>query len=164
MILEKMIREKKCHTSLILGAICVALFTSQSCFATPRVMKKGAKTSIIGSYRKFYPEIRDKIEDFEKIGVKVLMPPKSHIINPGEEFIRFANDKGDPIEHIEAEFLKAVTASDFVYVVDVAGYIGTSSALEIGYAHALKKPIYCMMKPTDITIEKLCTAIVPSIE
>jgi len=44
--------------------------------------------------------------------------------------------------------LEKIDQADVVYVVNPGGYVGKSSSVDIGYAYAKGKPIYCMY-PTD---------------
>jgi len=119
---------------------------------------------IIGSYRKFYPNIYEKIESFEKLGIKVLKPPKSRIINPGSEYCRFESDMDKSMNELEHEFLEAIRMATFVYVVNPNGYIGLSSSFEIGFSYSLRKDIYCMEKPIDPMLATMCTQIAPDLK
>ena len=81
-------------------------------------------TVFLAGSRKFYEDINWLETELKKKGVNVL--------------------KGrDPTDSEDAnkKMFERIDASDIIYVVAKAGYIGLTVALEIGYAHAKKKEI-----------------------
>ena len=114
---------------------------------------------ISGSFRKFYSEITAIITDFERLGVEVLSPKKSKIINPEEEFVILETDKTDDVYTLEKQHLEFIRKSDFLYVCNPKGYTGKSTLLEIGFALAEGKDIHCMEKPDDLVIASFVTTI-----
>jgi len=134
----------------------IVLFILILFFNNITIAKDKEKIVIIGSYRKFYEQINRKIELFEKNNFIVLMPPKSKIINPNDEFVKFQHEENKTIKEIEESFLNAIKIADFVYIFNPNGYIGSSSAFEIGFSYGLKKKIYCMEKPQDLILENTC--------
>lgn len=60
-------------------------------------------------------------------------PPISRIIDPQQDYVRFLTDPPEATDlEIQAETLKKIFSSDFVYVVDPGGYIGQMTAYELG--------------------------------
>ncbi|HYM64999.1 MAG TPA: hypothetical protein VES68_00735, partial [Candidatus Sulfotelmatobacter sp.] len=96
---------------------------------------------ISGSFDKFKPEIDEAIDTFRDLGVNVLAPAKgwlyvaSHrlpeIKNQG--FRPLPSEIGKGIREIEEDFLTSLARSDFHYVVNINGYIGTMTAFEMGF-------------------------------
>lgn len=111
--------------------------------------------TISGSFRKFLKEIKEYIREFEKNGVTILSPNVSKIKNENNEFIYFKSDKRKPIKIIEKTHLLNISHSDFLFIVNPNGYIGTSSLLEIGYALANNKKIFSSNSPNDVLLKDI---------
>ena len=117
---------------------------------------KSIYTVISGSFRKYYQEIKGVIDQFENLGINVLSPKKSMIINPDDEFALLESDETDDIFNIENKHLSAIKKADFLYIVNPNGYIGLTVAFEMGWAYANNCSIYCMHKPNDILLKEFC--------
>jgi len=100
------------------------------------------ETVISGSFRKHMEQIGKALEGFEKADVKVLAPTTKEAINPDEEFIILAtDDPNKPPHKLEMDFMREIRKADFLYVVDVDGYVGQSAATEMAYARLKNLPI-----------------------
>ena len=87
-------------------------------------------------------QIGEVLEGFERVDVKVLAPFTKEIINPDEEFIILAtDDPGKPPHRLEIDFMLEMRNADFLYVADIDGYIGQSTATEMAYARLKNLPI-----------------------
>lgn len=102
----------------------------------------GLSIVISGSFRKYYDDIREAIKRFESLGIRVLSPEHSEVVNPGDEFVLLGTDETECPETIEREHLHAILRADALYVYNADGYIGPSSAMEVGWALAAGKPVY----------------------
>ena len=56
---------------------------------------------------------------------------------------------------------KSIEEADAVYLILPGGYMGTSVKLELGYALALKKPIYFSELTKDIALDCYCAGVIP---
>jgi len=75
------------------------------------------KCTISGSFRKFYTEIVKLIDEFNSLGIEVLSPKKSKILNPEEEFVVLESDSKDKnVKQSEEKHLEAIKNSDFLYI------------------------------------------------
>lgn len=100
----------------------------------------GLKCVVSGSFSRFKAEIDRTIEEFRDLGVGVLAPdtggfikPTHHILTLGQYSFRpLMTEKGMSARQIENSFLNAIKRSDFQYIENPDGYIGNSTALEIG--------------------------------
>lgn len=110
-------------------------------------MKEAVKAVISGSF-KYKPEIDKLIDVFTEQDVEVLEPTKGWLILPPTELLTIRrqgrlrplpSEENLTARQIEDRFLRAIDKSDFMYVMNIEGYIGLSTAMEIGYA--LLKPI-----------------------
>ena len=109
--------------------------------------------SIIGSFRKYYNDILNIIECFEEVGIKVLSPKKSYVIDPNEEFVYLNSDRSNycPVE-IQLITFHRILRSDFVYVWNPNGYIGRTTCYEIGRIIEKNIPIYFKNIPNDLPL------------
>ena len=145
-----MSRKYKVHFFVLLLTLMIPfLFLSNSCLA-------GKKVVIVGSYRKHLAEVLDVKEKLQANGYIVLEPGNGKVINPGSEFVILESDTKnkkeiteEDMQEIENRFLNHICEADIVYVVNKGDYIGLSAAVEIGYAKALNKLIYCTDTPAD---------------
>ena len=111
--------------------------------------------SIIGSFRKEenYAKVVEIITKLREAGVNVLSPAGTEVVDSIEDFVIFISDDKSlsPIE-IENITLEKIFASDIVYVCDVDGYIGNTTAYELGRCDIRGKEIYFMEYPEDISL------------
>ena len=125
-------------------------------------MKESLRAVISGSF-KYKPEIDTTHEILEENGVAVLEPTKGWLIMPQFELVEYyrhgrirplPTEQGLATRQIEDRFLRAMERVDLVYIMNVEGYIGETTAFEIGYALALGKPMYAD-QPLNMEIEDL---------
>ena len=65
------------------------------------------------------------------------------------------------VRAVEARFLAAVDAADFMYLYNSEGYIGPMVGLELGYAIASGKPVFAK-EGSDYATAKSTWAVLPS--
>jgi len=102
------------------------------------------KCVVSGSFSKAKPEIDLAIEELTDLGVTVLAPEKGWLYKPPQRVILPEDRQFRPLPsevsmnpgQVEDEFLRCITKSDFVYVVNPDGYVGDMVAFEIGFALA----------------------------
>jgi hypothetical protein len=110
--------------------------------------------SVIGSFRKNYAQILFAAKEFEKAGVTVNSPSISRIINPGEPFVRFETDPPHSSDHvIQNATFERIFASDFIYVVAPAGYIGRTTCYELGRIQERGISVFFSEPVQDLPIE-----------
>ncbi len=119
------------------------------------------KLSIVisGSFRRYFDGISETVKAFETMGVDVLLPKASKVINPGDEFAVLETDDTDDPKTLEQRHLDAITAADALYLYDPDGYIGDSSKMELGWAVALGKPVFCKELVADSTLKFFCGTV-----
>ena len=122
-------------------------------------MAKKLTVVVSGSFRRFFPEIRETVLTFESLGVVVLSPAASEVINPDEEFAILKTDKTRDPKTLEQGHLDAITKADALYLYNPEGYLGDSSKMELGWAIALGKPVFCKEAMTDATLKFFCGTV-----
>lgn len=111
------------------------------------------KISIIGSFRKFYEEIKQVILLLKKNNIEVLSPRYSEITYSIDDFVIFESDdkKLTPSE-IQTDTLNRILKSDIVYVYNPEGYIGRTTCYEIGVIRTTTIPLIFLENPRDLPI------------
>jgi len=113
-----------------------------------------ASVSLIGSFRQHYEEVRQAAAIFTAAGITVRSPPMSRIVDPRQEFVRFESDSTLESDHaIQAATLAKIFSSDFVYVVNPNGYIGRTTAYELGRIHERGMAVYYAEPPKDLLVD-----------
>ncbi|MFC1626756.1 hypothetical protein ACFL1P_00970 [Patescibacteria group bacterium] len=111
------------------------------------------KKVTISSSLKFKEMIKSAIVRFRVVGVKALFPNLDTGVAKEDITIDF-------MKKLEKEHFDAIDSSDALYVICPDGYVGTSVSIEIGYAHAHRKPIIYSEKPNDLGLQALTFSII----
>ncbi len=120
------------------------------------------KVTICGSFHVHINIIQDAIQQFQENDCEVLSPRDARIVAEIGDFLFVESDHYRSVLLVENRHLISIDASDFVWVVAPDGYIGQSTSLEIGYAIAKGKLIFCERIPPDLTLaEYVCVCESP---
>jgi hypothetical protein len=121
--------------------------------------------SIIGSFRKHYDIALEAAHAFEHAGIRVRSPRRSTILQPDVHFVRLASDRASASdEEVQLVALHRILASDFVYVVVVDGYVGPTTAYEIGRIVERRRPLFFAARPADLPVPIMDAAVVQADE
>lgn len=112
--------------------------------------------TISGSFRKYLTEVSERIRESEREGILVLSPRSTRVVGEDHGFVFFEGEPTDPYE-VELGHLEAISKSDFLWVVNPDGYIGTSASMEIGCATANSVPVFCTNDPEDYMLQQFVT-------
>ena len=104
---------------------------------------------------KFRDIIKDTMSRLESIGLQPLFPN----IDYGSENKDVASDAEEKLK-LAWDHYGAIDECDAVYFILPGGYMGTSCKIELGYALALKKPVYFSEITGDIGLDCYPEAIV----
>lgn len=117
--------------------------------------------SIIGSFRRHYELATSAGREFTKTGVELLSPRDSTILDPSEFFVRLETDAPEhSAPQIQLIALHRILRSDFVFVICPGGYVGRTTAYEIGFVIARKVPLFFSEKPHDLPIPLADSSII----
>lgn len=116
-----------------------------------------------GSF-KFYKDMEKAAKFLRSKGASVIVPQPSHIRHghKPEELKGKYDLKTLTKWEGEGAFshLENIRKSDAVYIFNKGSYVGPAVTVEIGYALALKKPIFAHAKIKDITVTNFIKKIV----
>jgi nucleoside 2-deoxyribosyltransferase len=95
-----------------------------------------------GSFHKNQSGLQRAYDELVACNVQVLSPHRLDFENTEVLFVRDKAEKGISEETLERHHLLSIHQSDFLWVQAHQGYIGVSTAFEIGYAVACRIPIF----------------------
>ena len=117
------------------------------------------RVTLCGSFHRYLQAFSDRILEFESSGCEVLSPRNVRVVDEIGEFLFVASDPYRSIKLVESRHLFAIGSSDFVWLVAPNGYVGLSTALEIGLAVAKGKTVYTVIPPNDLTIREYVVVV-----
>ena len=107
-----------------------------------------SKKIVIGSSIKFRSLIKTTITELEHLGYIPLFPNLDY--SSEEKDVALTIEEKNKLAQ---DHYRAIEEADAVYFILPKGYMGTSCKIELGYALALKKPIYFSEPTNDIGLD-----------
>ncbi len=124
--------------------------------------RKVVRCVLSGSYHKDRSGLRSAYDELVTGGCQVLSP---HRLNFDAEDVLFVRDSAED-EMSEAELehhhLLGIRQADFLWIHVPDGYVGTSTAFELGYAYARGLPVFSTHAPTDVMLREFVHTV-PSV-
>ena len=74
-------------------------------------------------------------------------------------FYFVASDPVRSVRLVQDRHLESIRAASFLWLVCPDGYVGQSASQELGYATALRVPIFATRPPTDLTLRQYVTVV-----
>jgi len=112
---------------------------------------------ICGSYHRKPEMLRRIFRELEMTGCRILSPISLNFLNLASPVVTTVDEFDLNIYELEKFHLRTMREADFIWLHAPEGHVGISSAYELGYANALKKPVFCLDQPSD---EMLQTRVV----
>ena len=111
---------------------------------------------VVGSFQRDFDGLMRFCDELRARGTEVLHPMAvAAIVGNDAGFVRLSTDASVDEGVIQRQVFLKIEQADALLVYAPNGYIGTSVALEIGYAVARGCPVFISSSPTDVTIRKL---------
>lgn len=117
------------------------------------------KVTVSGSFHRHIDQIFDDVKEFKHRNIKVVSPEYPVVTDEIDCFLFIESDFHRSIKHVQDRHLAAISVSDFLWLTCPDGIIGTSASMEVGFAIAMDKPIYCRTKILDSTLDKYVTRV-----
>ena len=117
---------------------------------------------VSGSFRRFMDGVQEAVYALTDQGVRVLSPADPRVVAQLGDFLFVASDRLRAIRPVQNRHFAAIAASDFLWLVARGGYVGSSAAMEIGYAVALGTPVFAAEAPEDQTLSEY-VQVVPGV-
>lgn len=115
-------------------------------------MKQVIRATLSGSFHKDNEGLQRAYDELITNQCQVLSPHRLDFVDQSALFVRDTAERDESVKSLEMHHLLAIRQSDFVWVHAPDGYIGKSTAMEIGYAIALQKPIFTDQDIEDHTL------------
>lgn len=107
-----------------------------------------SKKIVIGSSMKFRSLVKSTMKELENLGYTPLFPNLDYSSEDRDVALTIGEKNKLAWDHY-----RAVEEADAVYFILPKGYMGTSCKIELGYALALKKPIYFSESTNDMGLD-----------
>jgi NTP pyrophosphatase (non-canonical NTP hydrolase) len=111
-----------------------------------------------GSFHREPARLRETHHELS-VRFRVLSPSDTAWVDPGAAFVRLPSEVREEVSSIEARHLRAIEEADFVWLFCPAGYVGTSAAMEVGFAHAVGVPVLSDELPSDDPVRSMVTLV-----
>lgn len=115
-------------------------------------MNRVVRVTLSGSFHKDPVGLETAYLELIQNQCQILSPHRIDFEDEGSLFVRHSSEEDDSIMSIETHHLRSIGQSDFLWLHAPDGYIGLSTALEIGYAHAQHIPIFSATPIDDQTL------------
>ncbi len=111
---------------------------------------------LCGSFRRDLDGLREAYYELVTNGCQVLSPRRIEFGEAGEDgFALDPEEQGLDPHQIEEFHLLAIKQADLVWLHTDNGRVGISAAMEVGYAAALNKPVFSIVRPEEIALQGL---------
>ena len=115
---------------------------------------KPIMVTVSGSFHRHMQEIQEAVDTLKDHGATVLSPSEPRVVDNFGDFLFVASDLRRSIRGVQNRHLSAIRHSSFVWLECQGGYIGSSAAFEVGYAMAVRVPVYSSVPPNDLTMRQ----------
>jgi hypothetical protein len=107
------------------------------------VLREAKDVVLCGSFNRHLDKIENISSSLSSLGINVLSPGNTNVSGSINGFLLFEDDKiiNNCTWSVESLHLKAIDNSDAVIVCNFENYVGTKTALEVGYAYKCGKRI-----------------------
>ncbi len=98
--------------------------------------------TVSGSFRRYDDELNQTILAMRAYGLNVLSPNSGSVESIDKGFAYLHGDPSRDKRWTEDRHLEGIRESDFLWILNRDGYLGVSTAFEMGFARASGVPIY----------------------
>ncbi len=117
------------------------------------------KIVICGSFRKDPEQLKREYNELSSLGYQILSPCSLDIVAEKNGFVYMDGESKETPKSIESKHLNAIEQAQLVWLHAPEGYVGLSSAFEIGFARAVGIPVFSLNKPTDTTLSQFVQVV-----
>jgi hypothetical protein len=120
------------------------------------------RVTLSGSFHKDQEGLDRSYRELVNNQCQVLSPRSLAFEDSKVLFVKHTVEKDDSVGVIQRHHLQAISLSNFLWLHAPGGYIGTSTAMEIGYAYHNGTPIFSDNVPHDEMLKHFVTKV-PSV-
>ncbi len=118
------------------------------------------RCTLSGSFHRDIDGLRRVYYELARNGCQILSPHRLDFVDLSATFVRDKLEKTEGSSDLEKHHLKSIAQSNFLWIHAPDGYIGISTAMEIGYAIANKIPVFTSSNIQDEMLAELVTSVV----
>lgn len=122
-------------------------------------MQQIVRTTLSGSFHKDSKGLQRAYNELARNQCQILSPHRLDFEDHSALFVRDIAEKNDSAHSLEVHHLRAIAQSDFLWVHLPEGYIGPSTAMEVGYATALGIPVFASCRVDDNALVGFITKV-----
>lgn len=119
----------------------------------------GPNAVICGSFRRDPEALHHDFRNLQEAGCTVISPVDLDFVTEVEGFVYGSSDRGRTSAEIEQRHLRAMEKADLVWLHCPGGYVGTSAAMELGFARAMGIRVFAANRPEDVTLSDLVRVV-----
>src|SRR3712207_2705652 len=108
-----------------------------------------ARAVICGSYHRDPDGLQRLFRELESTNCRILSPLSVSFVDTTVPVVRSWHEDEFTIDELERFHLRAIREADLVWLHTPDGHIGLSAAYELGFAAALRKPLFALETPHD---------------
>jgi hypothetical protein len=117
------------------------------------------RVTVSGSFHRHMEAINAAVRELMALSVRVLSPADPRVVAAQGEFLFVASDPVRSVRLVQDRHLESIRVADFLWLVCPDGYLGQSASMEIGFAAAVKVPIFAAYAPCDLTLRQYVTVV-----
>lgn len=110
--------------------------------------------TVSGSFHRHLHAIESAVATLRDLNVCVLSPEDPRVVDAEGPFLFVASDRYRAVRLVQDRHLAAISRSDLVWLECPDAYVGSSAALEVGFAVGVGVPVYSTHSPADLTIQE----------
>jgi hypothetical protein len=114
---------------------------------------------VSGSFHRHMEAIAVAVRELEALSIRVLSPADPRIVAAQGEFLFVASDPVRSVRLVQDRHLESIRAADFLWLICPDGYVGQSASMEVGFAAAVRVPIFATRAPSDLTLREYVTVV-----
>jgi|SRR5579872_4827811 len=115
---------------------------------------RSPRATVSGSFTRHLHEIQAAVTQLKQRGIRVLSPENPTIVGAVDGFLFVESDRHRSVKLVQDRHLASIRESDFLWLEAPDGYVGSSAALEVGFAIASGIPVFSISLPTDLTMRQ----------
>jgi NTP pyrophosphatase (non-canonical NTP hydrolase) len=110
---------------------------------------------ICGSFRREPAALKAEFVALQGSGCTVVSPRDLDFVDEVNGFVYRAGELSQTTADVERRHLEAMRAADLVWLHCPDGYVGSSAAMELGFARALGVRVFARQTPREVTLADL---------
>jgi NTP pyrophosphatase (non-canonical NTP hydrolase) len=126
-----------------------------------KVQDQPTQVVLSGTYRKDFEGLKRTYEELKDLNCEILSPSNVTAVSEIDGFVYMQGEESQAPDAVEARHLDAIQKSQFMWLHAPSGYVGTSAALEIGFANAAGIPVFSKQVVNDPVLRTF-VHVVPS--